>query len=75
MDHRHLNHQRFTLAALDNTINRGVMADWTALRDAVLKDVALLDKVARICQAHLHDPYAQRYHFWMNYVKAHRVTA
>jgi hypothetical protein len=75
MEHRHLNHQRLTLAALDDTISRGLMADWQALRTAVLEDAALMDKVARVCEAHLQDPYAQRYYFWMNYVKAHRAAA
>jgi hypothetical protein len=75
MEHRHLNHQRLTLAALDDTISRGLLADWTALRAVVLQDAALMDKVAHVCQAHLHDPYAQRYYFWMNYVKEHRTAA
>lgn len=75
MEHRHLNHQQLTLAAIDDTISRGVLADWTQLRAAVLQDAALMDKVARVCQAHLADPYAQRYYFWMNYVKEHRTLA
>jgi len=75
MEHRHLNHQRYTLAAIDDTISRGVLADWTELRAAVLQDETLLDRVARVCLPHLANPYAQRYYFWMNYVKEHRVLA
>ena len=75
MKHRHLNHQRLTLAAIDNTISRGVWQDWAELRQAALQEPALLDKVARVCQAHMQDPYAQRYYFWMNYVKEHRPAA
>lgn len=71
MQHRHLNHKRFTLAAIDDVISRGLWGDWVALRQAVLENQILLDKVAKVCRAHVADPYAQRYHFWMNYAKEH----
>jgi len=71
MLHRHLNHQRFTLAAIDNLISRGNWLDWAQLRQAVLADSTLLDKVERVCRPHTSNPYAQRHHFWMNYVKTH----
>jgi hypothetical protein len=45
MLHRHLNHQRFTLAAIDDVISRGRWHDWAVLRQAVLQDQALLNKV------------------------------
>lgn len=44
MLHRHLNHQRFTLAAIDDIISRGQWQDWVELRRAVLSDPALLDE-------------------------------
>lgn len=75
MLHRHLTHHRFTLAAIDDVISRGHMADWVALRAALLDDRTLLDKVERVCRAHIADPYAQRHHFWMNYAKEHRPAA
>lgn len=75
MLHRHLNHQRFTLAAIDDVISRGRWGDWASLREAVLSDRALLDKVERVCRPHVANPYAQRYHFWLNYVKEHRTNA
>ncbi|MES2979548.1 MAG: hypothetical protein V4731_14080 [Pseudomonadota bacterium] len=75
MLHRHLNHQRFTLAAIDDVISRGRWADWAALRKAVLADPALLAKVEQVCKARVADPYAQRHHFWLNYVKAHQTVA
>lgn len=75
MLHRHLNHQRFTLAAIDDVISRGRWNDWAELRRAVLSDQALMDKVERVCAPYISDPYAQRHHFWMNYAKAHRTTA
>ena len=72
MLHRHLNHQRFTPAAIDNVIARGRWQDWADLRRAVLAERALLDDVMQVCRAYIADPYAQRYHFWMQYAKTHR---
>jgi hypothetical protein len=71
MLHRHLNHQDFTLAAIDNVITRGKRRDWAELRREVLSDRAIMEKVLRVCQAHVADPYAQRYHFWKQYVERH----
>lgn len=73
MQHRHLNHQRFTLAAIDDVIRRGRWRDWAELRHAVLKDKALLDKIERVC-AHC-PPHAQRHRFWLHYVKKHRAAS
>ncbi len=75
MQHRHLNHQRFTLAAIDDVIARGKWLDWAQLRNAALTDPALLERVERVCRAHVSDPYAQRHHFWMNYAQEHRAAA
>jgi hypothetical protein len=67
--HRHLNHQRFTLAAIDDIIGRGRKRDWRELRAELMRDRALVNKVLRICRAHVHDPRAQRYHLWMHYAE------
>ena len=75
MQHRHLNHQQHTLAAIDDVIARGRWDDWAALRRAVLADPPLLDKVRRVCQARAADPHAQRHHFWMHYAEQHRHPA
>jgi len=75
MFHRHLNHQRLTLAAIDDVILRGRWNDWAELRQAALADRSLLDKVERICRPHASDPYAQRHHFWLHYAEEHRATA
>lgn len=75
MLHRHLNHQRFTLAAIDDVISRGRWQDWAELRRAALSDRTLLDKVERVCRPYASDPYAQRHHFWMHYAEEHRATA
>jgi hypothetical protein len=68
MEHRHLNHQQFTAAAIDDVIARGGRADWEDLRRAVIADRSLSAKVRAVCQTRIVDPYAQRYHFWMHYV-------
>jgi len=75
MLHRHLNHQRLTLAAIDDVISRGRWRDWADLRRAALADRAVLDKVERVCLPHAGDPYAQRHHFWMHYAEEHRRAA
>jgi hypothetical protein len=69
MEHRHLNHQKYTLASIDDVIGRGKRRDWAALRDAALKDRVVMEKILRVCQAHISDPYAQRYHFWNQYAE------
>ena len=73
MRHRHLNHQRFTLAAIDDIISRGKWRDWADLRAAALVDPLLFDKIERVCRHHTVDPYAQRHHFWLHYVREKRT--
>jgi hypothetical protein len=75
MKHRHLNHEDFTLAAIDDIIGRGLLADWDDLRVALARQPELRDKVLRVCDPHLGDPYAQRYFFWKRYVEAHAAAA
>ncbi len=69
MHHRHLNHEQYTLAAIDDIIARGQRQDWAELRRALIAAPSLRDKLRRVCQAHSADPYAQRYHFWLHYVE------
>lgn len=71
MEHRHLNHQNLTLAAIGDIIGRGQRKDWAALRTALLADNTVREKVLRVCQEHIHDPYVQRYHFWNHYAQRH----
>ena len=33
------------------------------------KSELTLEKILRVCQAHVADPYAQRYHFWKAYAE------
>jgi hypothetical protein len=72
MLHRHLIHERFTPAAIDDVIARGKMRDWFALRRAALADPAVRDDIVRVCRAQVADPYAQRHHFWLHYVEERR---
>lgn len=69
MLHRHLNHELFTLAAIDDVIARGKRRDWAELRQAALADRTVMAKIIRVCQANCNDPYAQRYHFWKQYAE------
>ena len=69
MLHRHLNHEKFSVPAIDDVIARGKRADWEELREAILDDPSLLETVRGICLQFVHDPYAQRYHFWLRYVR------
>ena len=71
MLHRHLTHQGLTLAAIDDIIGRGKRPDWAALRTALIGDPEIQKKILRVCQAHVADPYAQRYHFWKHYAEQH----
>ena len=50
MQHRHLNHQRYTPAAIDDVIARGRWADWADLRRAIRADVPLLERIERVCR-------------------------
>jgi hypothetical protein len=75
MLHRHLNHRQYTLAALDDVIDRGKRADWAQLRSVALADRDLMEKIFRVALAHANDPYAQRYHFWRHYAEQHLRVA
>lgn len=71
MEHRHLiESSDLSLAAIDDIIDRGGRQAWLALDRRARADSRILAKIARVCAAHVADPYAQRYHFWNNYVRA-----
>jgi hypothetical protein len=75
MLHRHLNHRQYTLAALDDVIDRGKREDWAQLRSVALEDRVVMEKILRVALAHAQDPYAQRYHFWRHYAEQHLTAA
>ncbi len=74
MRHRHLNHQDYTLAAIDDLIGRGSMKSWEALREA-MQQPEIREKILRVCAAHESDPAAQRHHFWKRYAQARKTAA
>jgi hypothetical protein len=67
MRHRNLNHSRYTLAAIDDVIDRGKRESWAFLLAAVDASPEIRARVLRVCEAHVADDFAQRYHFWNNY--------
>jgi hypothetical protein len=76
MQHRHLNHQDFTLAAVDDIIRRGGWRDWVLLRRAACRDGAVLARIQRICATaatNQRQEGSQRLGFWRKY--AQRLTA
>ena len=58
-----------SLAAIDDIIDRGGIADWRELKSHVDADSSLAGKVLRVCAVKVTDPYAQRYHLWNYYAK------
>lgn len=69
MLHRHLNHDEYTIAAIDDVIARGKRADWLSLQQALLAKPVLKEKILLACQGHLSDPYEQRYRLWKLYTE------
>jgi hypothetical protein len=70
MYHRHLNHDRMTLAAVDDIIVRGKLADWLELRSAVLSDRHLAGRILGMCRQRLErdEHPSQRHYFWRYYL-------
>lgn len=54
MKHRHLNHEAFTLAAIDDILERGTLADWLPLLQEVARDPGgpAADRVLRVIRHH-----------------------
>lgn len=76
MQHRHLNHQDFTLAAVDDIIRRGGWRDWVSLRRAAHRDRAVLSRILSLCGSATEPDAqegAQRITFWRKY--AERLAA
>jgi hypothetical protein len=75
MRHRHLDHQDYTPAAIDDIISNGRRSDWEELRNALLSEPEIRDKVLRVCKARIHDPSAQRHHFWWHYARVSSASS
>jgi len=53
MKHRHLNHEAFTLAAIEDILSRGSMPDWAPLIETIEADPfgETADKTLRVCRS------------------------
>jgi len=69
MRHRHLNHSDYTLAAIDDIIERGKERDWADLKQAVLVDYEIARKVHAVAFNRIDEPNEQRHGFWRKYVE------
>ena len=70
MLHRHLVETSSpSCAAIDDTIERGSLADWVDLRDKAKADTGVVAKILRVCSARCADPGAQRHTLWKLYAQ------
>jgi hypothetical protein len=72
MLHRHLNHSDFTLAALDDIIERGQREDWRELLRVIYTDPdgEVAQKVLKLCAAR--PARTPAFVFWERYVNWRR---
>lgn len=72
MRHRHLNHSEFTLAAIDDIIERGRREDWRELLRVIYSDPhgEVAQNVLRVCAARAARTPA--FVFWERYVNWRR---
>lgn len=75
MRHRHLVHDSFTLAAIDDIIGNGAWDSWVRLRLAMARDAGIRGKILRVCGARALDPAEQRYRFWKLYAQEHAANS
>ena len=61
--------ERIQPPAIDDIILRGKWSDCVALQQESVRTPALREKIKRVCEAHISDPYEQRFHFWMKNVE------
>jgi hypothetical protein len=70
MVHRHLCHEDYTIAAIDDVIARGKKIDWMELQQEFLaRPSELKDKILAACRGHSTDPYEQRFRLWKVYAE------
>ncbi len=71
MKHRHLNHEGYTLAAIDDIISRGAGNDWIDLGLALKRNpVEIIHKILKVSEHRISNPYEQSYRFWHSYATA-----
>ena len=70
MQHRHITvTHELTSAAIDDIIDRGGRLDWRFLRDSAQGNPSLLARIRKVCDAHVSDPFDQKYHLWRLYAE------
>ena len=72
MDHRHLTHRRYTLAALDDVLENGTLADWRPLLARVRRD-PYGDVAERVLQLLRSRDLEETGAFWLAYVEKSRA--
>lgn len=66
MHHRHIHPSGLSLAAIDDIIDRGGLADWAALFERVRSDGAIAEGVRRVASHGAeHGEAAERYSSWL----------
>ena len=74
MLHRHISGEKsLSSVAIDDIIDRGGRSDWAFLRDAVMQKAELAKRIKKVCAAHMHDVFDQKYHFWNLYAERFNV--
>ena len=69
MRHRHIGAHEFTLTAIDDIIERGVLRDWLELRDAVHFSTVVASNVRLVCEHQIsHSDFPSRYIFRHNFL-------
>jgi hypothetical protein len=69
MRHRHIETNEYTLTAIDDVIERGLLRDWLELRNAIRSSVVIADSVKRVCEHQKSCPdFPSRYIFWSNFL-------
>lgn len=72
MEHRHLNHQDWTVAAIDSAITRGNQKDWNELRQDALDDPEVMEGLRKIAgnELNLASPFDdQCYREWWRWAQ------
>ena len=52
MQHRHLNSEEWTLAAIDSALERGDLPDWRELFAAAREDLELARRILHVARSH-----------------------
>ncbi len=74
MRHRHLDHQRLTLAALDDLIENGTLADWRPVLARLRRDPEgpVASRVAELLRTR---DYEESGALWTNFLEQARARA